>query len=892
MAINASKASLKKRELIDLTGDDDIDEEEKRKEEEKGGFVVLDGFRRPLPSMGQTPSTPVNDEQSRPQSQTKSNSRLANANANANANVTPSAVRSKHKDKHTCTPSKQPTPSNRPLQSSSSYTQHLSVHDRPPKRRKLQDGASHKVASPAVNTKTLTKCLQFQVFPHLERAVKHLDRKVYDVEKLGAKVIWSIADSDFEQRFHDNNGRLPPDTEALVITRIHELVGQFTKGNVGLSILPTRLACYSPRLQEFRLSQASLEPISTPAPKPSLQPVASILPSIEIPPSDTLPDRLPTSLPAKEDRDAGNNINDKEGDYVYEDVGKSEQVESWHVQTPPPKPKPKNKTLATPQQVRTRLKATQWQSGKPYEFKKEGSPIQVRNSWFGLPLRPYLPARTRQQIAAGVNRGRPFHLQPDDLREPSVYHVDFSDEEIRYIRYIMRCLRGKSATKPDISDLHDLRYLLKKYGGLRDRFVEAHGQKYARFKNPPSSLVKRSLEDVQNFLDDAEQDQVGLGRKLLYIKRDNAGARSDFARTDNIPNLLLAREIAGNRLGATRRYLNFHEAFKCSREDYMEPRIEWTNCAGDLMTFSWMGNSTDFVCGTTTHSDSHNQQYNKPGNLLFGSTVTKNLLASPEHRIPRPVVAHGDNALASMRESQDPWLFTSVVSSDYDPAMGFAFTASYDNTVKVWDGSSRLVKETWHHEGRVNFVLANKQEDCSRVATAADVPTRAVRVYQVERRDNVAGSYTYDEYSCKRVHGEDYIPSDKWAYFPSAIRWGILPSMKHLLLIGYSPRSLSGDDNDIPEDKSDTGELCLWDTTTKTEVKVNSAATANVFEVAWHPSRPSFAAATSASQTSEKIEEHVRTQIRLFELNELTGQYTVVKKLDCPAIDINELLIR
>ncbi|KXJ84616.1 hypothetical protein Micbo1qcDRAFT_214170 [Microdochium bolleyi] len=79
-----------------------------------------------------------------------------------------------------------------------------------------------------------------------------------------------------------------------------------------------------------------------------------------------------------------------------------------------------------------------------------------------------------------------------------------------------------------------------------------------------------------------------------------------------------------------------------------------------------------------------NQQYNKPGNLTLGNVMKKQLVAYPDYRIVRPVVTQGDNALESMRYSQDLWLFTSVVSSDYSVTYDLAFTSSFDHTVKIW----------------------------------------------------------------------------------------------------------------------------------------------------------------------------------------------------------------
>ncbi|KAI1418212.1 WD40 repeat-like protein [Hypoxylon sp. FL1857] len=837
MAANASRTSTGRGEVIDLTG---VDEDE----DDAVASTAL-GPQPPLAGSGRS-FTLTN----RHNSQTKPNVLYAigvrdSFISNRSQSVLP------------------PIHASQDVQSSQTFSprQPNLPQDHPSKRRKIEHGVGYKAASPMTDTKALTKCLQTQVFPHLERAIKNLDDETYDLEKLGGKVIGKIADRDFERHFRNGNGRLTPDIEALIIIRIHELVAEYTRGN------------------EFRRHPTVQEP--TPAPVPKLVPKstlksrASILPSIEGP-----------------SKDGGGKDNEGDEDARMDDV--LDTFREVSSQPPSPRVQPRKKPPITPQQLRTRAKASQWQSGRNYEFKKQGSPIQAGSQWFGQSSKPYLSAEERHQIAAGVRKGRLLRLGPNDLRQPSVYHVDFSNEEVKYLRNLARSFRSKLPSEVGRSDLQDLHDLLRKSSDMRASILKAHHQGYKQFQDPPSCLLKRSTDDVQNFLDDLLHQQVNEEPKSLYIERDDSNVQGDLSKTDVMPSLLLAREVVSNRLGVTRRYQNFTTTFKSSREDYMEPKVEWTNCAGDIMTITWARNSDDFVCGTTTHSDSHNQQYNKPGNLLFGSVKSGKLQAYWSHRIPRPLVEHGDNALASMRESQDPWLYTSVVSSDYDPVQNLLFTSSFDHTVKVWllkYGNHDDLFDTWHHDGRVNFVVTNKGEVASKVATAADVPTKAVRVYYPIMNEH-ALNYEYHEFSCKRVHGEDYVPSDKWAYFPSAIRWGIEPSVNHLLLIGYSPRSLNGDDNEIPEDKRDTGELCLWDTNTKTEVKVNSAATANVFEVVWHPSRPSFAAATSASQTSEKFKEHIRTQIRLFELNEITGQYAVVKTLDCPAIDINELVIR
>ncbi|KAI1781060.1 WD40 repeat-like protein [Hypoxylon cercidicola] len=851
MAVNASGSTLRQGAIVDSTSaSDDEDEEDVT--------ITPDLFSLRPSSMGLGRSNSIHSQSfGIPRSSSQPNAHISKHRETRLLSTQPARLR------------------DAPLyQSSSSPSVGTKPHDRPPKRRKLQNGARSK-ASRSTDAKALTECLYEQVFPHLDRAIVHLDKNVYDLNELGGRIINIVTTGNFEHHFHRGNGRVPPDVEESVSRRIYELVEELTKGN------------------EFRLP-VSLQPaLPKPIPEPKSQPLTFILPSIEDSPNALLLD------------EEGENDTEEDED-MFGDVDDAEEVEEVELQRPQTPPRdqpvqPKKRPIATPQQLHTRVKATQWQSGRAYQFKRKSTPLQVRSRWFGLSSRPYLPVKARQEVVAGVGTGRLLRLQPDNLSQPGVYHVDFSNEEVRYLRYLARSSCSRPPAKTTRSDLQDLRDIVTKNDEVSIHLLDAHRRGYKHVRRPPSSLLKRSTDDIRNFLEDLRHDHVNIWPKSLYLERDD-NARNDTARANVVPSMLFAREIASSRLGATRRYQNFTTALRSNREDYMEPKVEWTNCAGDIMTITWVSNE-HFICGTTTHSDSHNQQYNKPGNFLFGDAKNHNLRAHADHRIPRPLVAHGDNALESMRESQDPWLYTSVVSSDYDPCLGLAFTASFDNTVKVWNcGGWMALRETeyddlrgiWRHGGHVNFVVANKGTPHSKIATAADVPVGAVRVYHPDLKKLGDGTinYEYDEFSCKRVHGEEYVPSDKWAYFPSAVRWGLDPSVRHLLLIGYSPRTLNGDENEIPEDKRDTGELCLWDTNTNTEIKVNSAATANVFEVAWHPSRPSFAAATSAHQTLEKIEKHVRTQIRIFEESNETGQYGVVKTLDCPAIDINELLIR
>ncbi|TRX97337.1 hypothetical protein FHL15_001615 [Xylaria flabelliformis] len=719
----------------------------------------------------------------------------------------------------------------------------------------------------------LGKCLEEQVFPHVERATAQLSSDIYDLDKLGAKVIRRLVNKDFEHYFAQGNGRLTTSAELTIAAGVHRLVTELSSRpdyrrntqNSTPAPLDTAIASASTG------AGAAAASITAPV----------VLPSIE---NDIDNDDHDGNLSPVASEDGQLAVKDEH----LNDIEELEKAVPPRIRTQPrgrPPRKLKKRDPVSPQRLHTRAKANQWQSGKPCGSESsEAKQPRV----FGLPLRPYRSALERKQIVSAASKAFP-PLESSKYPLSEVVHVDFNDAEIDYLQYLARVLYGKPFVHGERTILRDLRNILKKTPDIRALLVEIHTKGYIGYEPPPLSLTKRSPNDVMSFLNDLFSKRLNAIPKCLFIEHGNSVAQSEASRANQISTLLLSREIIGNRLGAARTYHNFKTIVKCNREDYMEPQVEWTNCAGDIMTISWLSN-TDFVCGTTTHSDSHNQQYNKPGNLLLGSALTNTLRAYPDHRIPRPIVSSGDNALDSMIASQDPWLFTSVVSSDYDPSCDLAFTSSFDRTVKVWkhEGGSMIALGTWEHGGRVNFVVTSKN-NMGTVATAADVPTEAVRVYHLDRSD-ISGS-RYDSYSCTRVHDDDYVPSEKWAYYPAAIRWGISPSVNHLLLIGYSPRSPTGKEHEIPEDKLDTGELCLWDTITRTQVRVSSAKTQNVFEVAWHPSRASFAAATSASKALERTDELCRTQVRIFEMNQETGQYGAIKTLDCAAIDINELSI-
>ena len=463
------------------------------------------------------------------------------------------------------------------------------------------------------------------------------------------------------------------------------------------------------------------------------------------------------------------------------------------------------------------------------------------------------------------------------LDQPIVYHVDFTPQEIAtLVEHVDQGTPEK--LPPTVDSLHWL---------LRDSSVGTVAE---------VALKGRTSQDVRNFCTDVLARRITQrdGATVLSLaKGSEVEAEDRQAENDSqISALLLAREMVGNiGFGRTRSYKNFPNEFKRAREDGLHLIAEFTNCAGDVATISWVSDDS-LICGTTTHSDSHNQQYNKQGNLLLGSISQGTLRAYPHHRIPRPRVESGENATEAMRQSQEPWLYSSVVSSDYDPVHKRAYTSSFDKTVKVWKlNDENKVMEllaTWYHQGVVNFVAAAK-DGSGRVATAADTPSEAVRIYTVNP-DNIADS-TYQSFSCSRTRTSEFEAAgpQNWAYYPATMQWGIAPAAQHLLAVGYSPRSITSDDDDIPEDKQNTGEVTLWDANAGERIPVTTATAANVFDITWHPNLERFVCATSPCGTT--LKQGIQTLVHVFrrDRDHPEQAYCEFQSLDCAASDINEL---
>ncbi|KAK0674493.1 hypothetical protein QBC41DRAFT_308802 [Cercophora samala] len=733
----------------------------------------------------------------------------------------------------------------------------------------------------------LNRCLKEQIFPHVFRNLDTLrDLKPDKILQVGRELTLLLTSpgSEFAQEYHSRGtGRITAALEAKIAASVpHELQNLLSRPNVGSTSpeepVPKGLARISsgPRYSSSPIPIPRIPPTIGTLPDQIRNPAkasvgqAALISKSPIP----LPQLPPTRAQGAADSQAvvvkespRNTPLRKIETIVIDDDSADEAA---------PAPRKSAVLSLTP----TRVFAPGWRDAASVP------PTQPTQR------QPYITFKDRA-FAVGYAHGY-FDDLPSNSVDPITIHIDFTAQQIQRLNDLAARVFPADVKKKKRDGHSQLAKLLKnkKLPDVTSRLLDAWEADHEHQRLFPG----RERKDVDNFFKDLKNRQINNRPTSIILRKDEANQQGKFLRESKISSMLFAREIVGSRgYGSMRRPQNFNNEIRKCREDEMALRAEWAGGAGDIITITWISDD-GFICGTTEHSDSHNQQYNKPGNLVLGSCSLKTLKGYPDHRIVRPIVERGENSTDAMRQSQDPWLYSSVVSSAYDAIHDRAYTSGFDCCVKVWraepSGASMSLLGEWKHEGNVNFVIASKHSS-GMVATAADVAAGAVRIYKVNETD-ISGS-PFGRLSCSRVTDErgNLVPTEKWAYYPATMQWGICDGVQHLLLVGYSPRSRTGEDFDIPEDRKNSGELCLWDGLTGKRLNILSAEKSNVFEVLWHPSQPCFIAATSPSGLD--LVPKTKTQIRIFRptdpAEDGTAQFSAIKVLDCPALDINELTI-
>ncbi|OJD11120.1 hypothetical protein AJ78_08044 [Emergomyces pasteurianus Ep9510] len=362
----------------------------------------------------------------------------------------------------------------------------------------------------------------------------------------------------------------------------------------------------------------------------------------------------------------------------------------------------------------------------------------------------------------------------------------------------------------------------------------------------------RRKRHICAFLSDASNGLISSVPYLLRALSSHAGYPSpDFDRMR--PSALLRQRELGERVYRRKTPINH----KLQMGKRLELWRRWKGASNDVMVLAWSPDGTRFAAGAAAQSDEHNMIYNRNNNLLLGDLTCNSLKELPDHRVPRP----------SPNNVTDPNLYMTVSAVQW--CGDTLYTASYDNTVKIWDVSTHAgakCLETLRHDGRV-MVMA--------VSNSGPIATGCDSAPHIKLWTKSAGQhYTPTDLTCNRMKNV--------AMIPSSLAWGPA-SAGNLLVAGLAARE---------DENFRHGHLSVWQmgqsTISPLTVSPNSQ---NVFDVAWHPTAPIFATGSTVEFASSTMgrTKSTRSLVRVYDPFRPKATWAAHITYECPALDINDV---
>ncbi|GAT27664.1 WD repeat protein [Aspergillus luchuensis] len=364
----------------------------------------------------------------------------------------------------------------------------------------------------------------------------------------------------------------------------------------------------------------------------------------------------------------------------------------------------------------------------------------------------------------------------------------------------------------------------------------------------PSALVlsRRGPTEIDAFIADAKRGC--LPSNPCVIEATASGSRC--AEISGSLNKILQRRELGLRV---KRQLqsNTNKGFKLAKT--------WKDASNDVIVLAWAPDGTKFAAGATAQCDEHNMEYNRNNNLVVGDIVNNELMELPDHYVLRP-----PGRSAASRTLHDPRLWMSVTSIEWwEDAL---FTASYDNTVKIWNASGRDIscRKTLQHDSKVE-VMARSHYERNLLATG----TRSIGLWSLAE-----STHTLLELPRARSRKDREL-------VPTSLAWGTIKETGNILLAGMCEKG---------DGTLQTGLLAGWRigeaSISPMQFSPNSQ---NMFDIKWHPTLPIFAAATSIGHGPvNKAYKDTRSLVRMYQ--PLSSKVCTME-FECPALDINDAYI-
>lgn len=448
-------------------------------------------------------------------------------------------------------------------------------------------------------------------------------------------------------------------------------------------------------------------------------------------------------------------------------------------------------------------------------------------------------------------------------------HVDFSPAELACVeRAIAKVCQSPPRSRHN-TQRRQLRTMLK---GLTEAKLLKLVHTLQR------NLPARNSHSIATFLRDAQVGDIAETPRILRLSAARSQKSTSTVQTDSTSHILRQRELGVRSMRGWRTASSpLTYQVKNKVMDSLGPLAAWTGASSDIHTVAWSQDGESFAAGAVAVTDADSMQYNRPNNLLFGRLSDSTIHELAEHNMERKKTETGANSSHAMFVSQDPKLYTTVTSVAFAPSGRLMYSAGYDESVCVWDldqaSSQPSLASKFRHKAEVEMMVANP-EHAGVLATAAKRSSGAAVKLITLDEENPSEFDKYNFHSTKAISRSDL------KILPQALRfeprWG-----NHLLAgFGANVREDAGFDT--------TGDLCLWDITTQSQIQIHGSGR-NVFDLVFNPIRrhmPLFAAGCVAGGN---VNRGTRSVIRLYE-ERTPNKYTCPLEIECSALDMNDVI--
>lgn len=364
-------------------------------------------------------------------------------------------------------------------------------------------------------------------------------------------------------------------------------------------------------------------------------------------------------------------------------------------------------------------------------------------------------------------------------------------------------------------------------------------------KGPLSYNVRSLFGDIQDN-NESEIDETSQAADQLSDHQPSESDQTESGTwhgTPNVQKLLLNRELYGR---------GPQSLIRAVVSPDFKPWRSWTGASNDVNVLAWSSDGTKFAAGATAQSD----EYNRANNLVLGDLVHNSLAELPDHHVPRP----------NPSTTVDSRLFTTVSAMQWTDQR--LYTASYDQTVKIWDvgnqpGASCL--QTLRHGSEV-VVMALSSWMPHLLATGAG---DTFRLWKLRDQDSA--------YERLDIH------KDNDSLEPTALAWGQTAETKRFLVGGMQERAQD------PYSIVQRGHLGMWSIDeSKVTIQKIAPDSQNIFDIKWHPFLPRFATGSTISY-SMGLPPGSRSVVHVYNHITSSNKFRHTTQFPCPALDINEV---